>query len=179
MTVSTEAICAMCNKPFLSQKWAQTCTECTERTYRGKSVYLCGPIDGVTPEWATEWRRHVKESLPEWEVLDPTHDKDLTAPGVNDHVYTPEEIVTADLAMVARADVVLVDWRKYMTLVGMMLHRYEPLRVGSICEMWEAHRTGKQVISFGDLRQGYWKRRATDRHFDTLEQAIEYLRGEA
>ncbi len=149
-------------------------------------LYLCGPIDGVTPEWATEWRRKVKESLPNWTVLDPTEGKDLHAAGVNMDVYTPEYIVETDLAMVKRADVVLVDWRKIddkqvMAIVRKYLNGESdyldmPIGMGTHCEVWEAHRTGKRVISFGSLRCGYWKRYATNEHYETLDEALGALK---
>jgi hypothetical protein len=202
MSILTEAVCK-CGKEFLSAKWETLCWECRQAEWikerdrqiaelgekRKPVLYTCGPIDGVTPEWATDWRRLVKDSLPTWTVLDPTEGKDLHAIGVNDSLYTPDEIVEADLAMVKRADVILMDWRKLDDgqLVA-IINKYidgesdyldMPLGVGTICELWEAHRTGKQVVSFGTLRCGYWKRRATDKHFDTLTEAIEYLKGEA
>ena len=142
-------------------------------------IYLCSPIDGVTPEWATEWRRKVRDTLTGWTVLDPTEGKDLYAPGVNDTVYTPEEIVEADLAMVEQADVVLVDWRDVKWVVhnnkicsGVLSASTLPLRVGTICEVWEAHRLGKRVVAFGALRRGYWIRYCVDEWFDTLDEAL-------
>jgi nucleoside 2-deoxyribosyltransferase len=187
MSILTEAVCK-CGKEFLSAKWETRCEEC-----RGKrTLYTCGPIDGVTPEWATEWRRQVKESLTTWEVLDPTEGKDLHAAGVNDSIYTPDEIVEADLAMVARADVVLVDWRMVDNKIDYhfppkdiveQVYRatmtvFQPLRVGTIMEIVYAKQYGKQVYTFGNLRMGYWMRYHTDKHFDTVTEAIEYLRGE-
>ena len=130
----------------------------------GYSIYLAGPVDGVTPEWATEWRRNVKEALSGWTVLNPIEGKDLTLPAL----YTPKEIVEADLAMVKRADVVLVDWR--------VVPGQQPLRVGTIMEIVYAKQWGKQIITFGGLPRGYWLKYHTDKYFDTLLDAIEYLR---
>ena len=162
---------------------------CWERSERGghyyfelpdysdtRTLYLAGPIDGVTPEMATGWRRKVRETLTGWTVLDPTEGKDLYAPGVNDTVYTPEEIVEADLDLVMQAEVVLVDWREAMWRHSVTNRPYmlskQPLRVGTICEAWEAHRLGKRVVAFGALRRGYWIRYCVGEWYDTLEDAL-------
>lgn len=142
-----------------------------------KTIYLGGPIDGVTPEWATEWRKRVAKELPQHKVLDPCEGKDLYHPECNTTLYTSKEIVETDLWHIDQADILLVDWRDTTKEEWSMDYTRPPLMVGTICEMWEAHRTGKQVISFGDLRRGYWKNEATDKHFDTLEDAIEHLKG--
>ena len=92
------------------------------------------------------------------------------APGVNDTVYTPEEIVEADLDMVMQADVVLVDWR-YVPINRTDGYR-DPLRVGTICEVKHAHDHGKRVIAFGTLRRGYWIRYHIKEWYDTLEEAL-------
>ena len=142
-------------------------------------IYLCGPIDGVTPEWATGWRQEVAKRLPDF--LDPTAGKDLYNPDANTTLYSPEKIVKADLDMIWRSDVLLVDWRSYANLefdsTGLVDYREEPLRVGTIMEIAYAHQWGKQIITFGNLRRGYWIQYHADKHFETLDEAIEYLEG--
>lgn len=134
-------------------------------------LYLAGPIDGVWREWATEWRAQVKAELINYRVIDPTEGKDLHHPDCNTSLYTPEEIVEADLAAIKQADVLLVDWRDTVM--------YKPLRVGTIMEICYAKMWNKRVYTFGNLRRGYWLRYHTDGHFDGLEEAIEYLKGES
>ena len=146
-------------------------------------IYLCGPIDGVTPEWATEWRNRVKAELTQYKVLDPCEGKDLYHPECNTSLYTPEEIVEEDLKSIWGADVLLVDWRSYANLefdsTGLVDYREEPLRVGTIMEIAYAHQWGKRVITFGNLRRGYWIQYHADKHFETLDEVIEYLEGMA
>lgn len=152
-----------------------------------KHLYLAGPIDGVTPEWATEWRRQAAGALKDrYYILDPTEGKDLYQDGVNDTLYTPEEIVEADLAMIKQADVLLVDWRRLdneqlMDIINKYLNGGEyldmPQGVGTHQEMVYSHLWGKKIYTFGDKRRGYWATYHSE-HFDTLEQAIKYLRGE-
>ena len=159
-----------------ADKWyAENDVNCTAYCKQHKHVlYLAGPIDGVTPEWATGWRRKVRETLTGWTVLDPTEGKDLYAPGVNDTVYTPEEIVEADLDLVMQADVVLVNWRG-----GMWRHSgpyvLSALRVGTVMEVVYARLWGKRIIGFGNLRRGYWIRYHVQEHFGTLEEALKKL----
>ena len=138
-----------------------------------KTLYVAGPIDGVTPEWATEWRRKVRDTLTGWTVLDPTEGKDLYAAGVNDTLYTAEEIVKADLAMVEQADVLLVDWRNVP--INRTDGYRDPLRVGTICEVKHAHDHGKRIIAFGNLRRGYWIRYHVGEWYGTLDGALEKL----
>ncbi len=138
-----------------------------------KSLYTAGPIDGVTPKWATEWRRKVKDALPGWTILDPTDGKDLYQIGVNDSVYTPEYIVGTDLEMVKQAEIILLDWREIpwseMTAIPV-------LRVGTSMEIREAYTLGKRIIAFGDLRLGYWIRFHATEFYDTLDEALEVLK---
>ena len=161
-------------------KWyAENDVNCTAYCDKHKPVlYPSGPIDGVTPEWATEWRRKVRDTLTGWTVLDPTAGKDLYAAGVNDTMYTAEEIVKADLAMVEAADVVLVDWREpsmCMPMGSAIPSWNPPLRVGTICEIKHAHDHGKRIIAFGYLRRGFWFRYHVTEWYGTLEEALEKL----
>ena len=147
-----------------------------------RKVYLCGPIDGVSPKWATKWRKQATEHLGKHGIktLDPTSGKDLKMPGVNDHVYSPEEIVTADLAAIDKADIILVDWRKLPFLRRawnfIRTGHSDPLRVGSIMEIKYARMKGKMIVSFGTMRTGYWFRHHVDYPFSTLDGALSFIR---
>ena len=158
-----------------ADKWyAENDVNCTAYCKQHKHVlYLAGPIDGVTPEMATDWRRRVRETLMGWTVLDPTEGKDLYAAGVNDTLYTAEEIVKADLAMVEAADVVLVDWRETWQSI-----KYFPspsVRVGTVMEVVYAYQWGKRIIGFGSLRRGYWIRYHIKEWYDTLDESLNKL----
>ena len=141
------------------------------------NLYLAGPIDGVTPEWATEWRKQATTALKDrYHILDPTQGKDLHAAGCNDTLYTPEYIVETDLAMIRQADVLLVDWRQESQ--DNITRCEVPMRAGTLMEIAYGKIWDKKVYSFGELRRGYWFTYHTNRNFDTLELAIKYLRGE-
>lgn len=146
------------------------------------ACYLCGPIDGVSPKWATKWREQASEYLNKHGIrtLDPTSGKDLDMPGINDHVYFPEEIVTADLAAIDKSDIILVDWRK-LPLVRRIWNfirtgHSDPLRVGSIMEIKYARIKGKLIISFGKMRRGYWLRYHVEYSFLTLDAALSFIK---
>ena len=134
-----------------------------------KRIYLSGPMDGVTPEWATEWRKQVAKELPKCDTFDPCAGKDLYAYDVHDNAFTPEQIVEADCQEIADSDIVLVDWRRVPGFD-------KPLRVGTIMEMVYGKQASKLIVTFGTLRRGYWLRYHADYHFDQLSDAIEFLR---
>ena len=169
--------CSLCNPWYAGRKTSQ-CDFC-ENT-KQKSVYLCGPIDGVTPEWATEWRDKAFKGLcQQYIIQNPCWGKDLHAIGINDTIYTPKEIVETDLALIAEADILLVDWRSMFEGNYEILETpNEPLRVGTIMEIVYAKQLGKKVIVFGGLRKGYWLRFHADMMFDTLDDALGYMQAE-
>lgn len=73
----------------------------------------------------------------------------------------------------------MVDWRDTVEhFYSWLFYMYKPLRVGTIMEICYAKMWNKRVYTFGNLRRGYWLRYHTDGHFDGLEEAIEYLKGE-
>ena len=145
---------------------------------RKPRVYLCGPIDGVTPEWATEWRKATANALNDkYHIIDPTEDKDLYQPGANDTAYTPGQIVTADLISIRDSDILLVDWRQVPPKSISGRYDNQPMKVGTIMEMVYARNWGKRVITFGNLRRGYWARYHSDEHFEAWIDAMAYLLG--
>lgn len=129
-------------------------------------IYLAGAIHHTSPDFATKWRQDVKEALQErYNFLDPTADKDLNIPGVNETYYTPEQIVTADLDAIDKADIVLVE----VSRTDIPYH-------GTSMEIFYASNSGKTVYVWGGCKS-YWVRHFADRIFDNLRDAVEYLCG--
>jgi nucleoside 2-deoxyribosyltransferase len=145
------------------------------------TIYLAGPIDGVPPEWATNWRKKAKKILEVagFKILDPTEGKDLNMPGINDTVYSPEQIVEADLAAIKKADILLVDWRKIPFLRRLKnfirTGHSDPMRTGTTMEIRYAHEMGIRIYSFGTMRQGYWMKYHIDISFLTLEDVLKHV----
>lgn len=150
-------------------------------TERQETVYLAGPIDKVSSKRATGWRKKAAEVLEShgYKVLDPTSGKNLNLPGVNDHVYTPEQIVEADLKAIDEADIVIVDWQKpplYRRLWNFITTGHsDPMRVGTSMEVMYAHRTGKFIFVFGTMRKGYWIRYHVDNFFYSLDDVLKII----
>ena len=133
-------------------------------TGRKPVIYLAGAIHHVTPEFAMSWRQEATEALKgKYIILDPTADKNLYQPDVNTTAYTPEEIVTADLAMIDAADIVLAEVSK----TDIPYH-------GTSMEIYHAANSGKDVIVWGGC-QSYWVRYFSTKIFKHLTGAIEYL----
>ena len=146
-----------------------------------KVIYLAGPIDKVSPKWATEWRKKATEVLESknCRVLDPTSGKNLNLPGVNDNVYTPKQIVEADIKAIDKAHVVIVDWRKLPLLKRLWnfitTGHSDPMWVGTSMEVMHAHRTGKFIYTFGTMRKGYWIRHHADLFFYSLDDVLRFI----
>jgi len=129
-----------------------------------KTIYLAGAIHHVDPEFSIGWRKEATRALQhKYRILDPTADKDLYQPSVNTTTYTPEEIVTADLAMIDAADIVLAEVSK----TDIPYH-------GTSMEIFYAANSGKTVIVWGGC-QSYWVRYFSTKIFKHLTGAIEYL----
>lgn len=126
-----------------------------------KTIYLAGAIHHVDPGFSVGWRKKATEALKhKYRILDPTADKDLFQPGVNTTAYTPEEIVTADLAMIDAADIVLAE----VSRTDIPYH-------GTSMEIFYAANSGKQVIVWGGC-QSYWVRHFADHIYRYLGNAI-------
>ena len=48
----------------------------------------------------------------------------------------------------------------------------QTLRVGTVMEVVYAYQWGKRIITFGNLRRGYWIRYHVWEHYGTLEDAL-------
>ena len=166
--VRSDSPCIKCNNSWSAGMHTSCADVCPEyAAWRGKTVYLAGAIAHVTPDFATSWRRDATERLTAagYTVLDPTQGKDLHAPGVNETVYTPKEIVEADLDMIRRADIVLAEVSK----------KDVPYH-GTSMELVYARMWGKRIIVWGGSKS-YWVRYHSERVFLTLHEALDYLEG--
>ena len=132
-------------------------------------IYLAGPIHHVTPEQATGWRKRATGVLsPYYEILDPTVGKDLYAPGVNTTVYTPEQIVNADINMIDSADILIVDVSHSVPCWGTAM------------EIRHAWSKGKRIHTWGEANmESYWVRYHATSMYRGLNAllAMLYLKG--
>jgi len=131
-------------------------------------IYLGGPIHGLTQDQANGWRQQAAHLLaPEFGVLDPMENKVII--GTDYSHYTDEELVVKDLLSIQRARAVL---------------RYTPGPThGSDMETFFAsHNHGIPVVTWGPgqgdrSKLSLWLRRFTVKNFETLEEAVAYLKG--
>ena len=132
-----------------------------------KTIYLCGPMNNVAPVEAIQWRRIATKVLTGcgYKILDPTVDKDLYDPEINTTVFTPEQIIGADLEMIDQSDALLVD-----------ISRDCPCW-GSAMEVRYAYEKGKKIFTWGRFNyESYWIRYHATLRFESLFQALGNLR---
>ena len=129
-------------------------------------VYLAGPIGEIDIKEAASWRETAEESLEEagYIALNPLRGKDLNNPEVN-VMYDSAWVVERDLEDIDKADILLVDGSRKVPMVGTPMEiRYA----------WER---GKKIFTFGKaFKNSYWMRYHTTKFFDTLEEALLYLK---
>lgn len=128
-------------------------------------VYLAGAIDHADPRFAVKWRQDATARLKAigYEILDPTEGKNLYHPAVNTDLYTPQQIVEADKAMIDRADILLVEMsRKDIPYVGTSME---------ILYAWERR---KHIVVWGGTKS-YWVRYHANKVFLTLHEALRNL----
>lgn len=131
----------------------------TEQVYCG---YLAGPIDGVTSEEATGWRRYAKNVLNKYgiKVFDPTEDKDLTC-----STYDPGWIVRGDVARLKNSNFVLAAFAWDNAAY-----------IGTSMEIRIAHERGTPIYVWGPVgRNSYWLRYHATKFFDYLPEALDHL----
>ncbi len=130
-------------------------------------IYLCGPINNVSPESAMSWRSVATKTLEPsgYTVLNPCAGKDLFDPDVNTTAYTPEYITSRDLGMIDSADALLVDVSRDCPCWG------------SGMEFMYAHMCGKQIFTWGKFSmESYWVRQYATQRFPSLVAALAYLK---
>ncbi|MDR7867790.1 MAG: hypothetical protein RIN56_13330 [Sporomusaceae bacterium] len=124
-------------------------------------VYLCGAIDYVTGEYASEWRLAATAELEAIgvTVIDPTRDGALS--------WTPQEVVERDLADIASADIVLVE-----------MNNAAGGYIGTAMEIREAWEMGKIVIVWGQaFRNSKFLRYHVTKFCPSLDYALGYIEG--
>ncbi len=130
------------------------------------TVYLAGPISDILIEQAAIWRYAAEKRLRAAgiSVLNPLRGKDLTDPDIKFNLDY-EEVVKRDLHDIYSADIILVDLRHEVKLIGTAMEMV-------YARMWG----GKKIYAFGDgYRQHYWVKYHVDRFFDGLNEAIEAI----
>ena len=125
-----------------------------------KKIYLAGAgRDGH----AQGYRIAAKSLLPDWQALDPFKGRTINS---KCDLYTPHEIVTRDLRMIANADCVLAE---------MILPDYN--YIGTSMEIFYASKIlGLPVVVYTDKYQHhYWLRDLTVANFPTLKECCDYV----
>ena len=132
-------------------------------------VYLSGGIAGLTYEEANKWRVDVTERLERVgiQTINPLRRRMFYGTCDNSEDFTPNEIVTRDLQDVRDADLVLI-----------YLPKSDRFSVGTICELWEAHRLQRPIILVSDdprYTKHPWVLVACTRIFAEMVPALKYL----
>ena len=132
------------------------------------TVYLAGPITGLSYESATGWRRKVADALPMHEVLDPMRGKeDLAGASLLAAGLCTTEMAQRDLADIDRCDVVLVNFQGA-----------RQMSVGTVAEIGYAFgRSKKVMVVFDDLHAHPFLMAMVRWTPWSLEEAIDRLAG--
>ncbi|AYO30625.1 hypothetical protein D2962_08305 [Biomaibacter acetigenes] len=126
-----------------------------------KTVYLSGSINGQSWHFAKEWRELASAELLQasYNVIDPTEGRKETDTDSKD-------IVERDLKGIEQADMLLVE----MDCSGTAY-------IGTAMEIRYAWELGKEIIVWGKAnRDSHWMRYHTRLWFDTLRDALLYLK---
>ena len=125
------------------------------------TVYLCGKMAGLSKEEMSEWRDKAADDLVEagYKVLNPVETDFGTNP-------SDSEIIHSNDFQIRNSDIILAELD------------YENVSIGTICEIVEARRQGKPVITWGTayniINHPHIKGRIT-RHCEDLESAVQYI----
>lgn len=136
-----------------------------KRNNEALSVYLAGPISDIEISEAAAWRKEAEEKLKAAGIMayNPLRDKDLDDPGIKSNLNY-QDVVERDLKDIEKADIILVDLRREVNIIGTAM------------EMAYARMWGKKIFVFGKAyREHYWVRYHADRFFDTLDEALEAI----
>lgn len=96
-------------------------------------------------------------------MYDPLRGKDLNNPEIKT-CLNPEEVVKRDLHDIYCSDIILVDLKREVKMVGAMMEIV-------YAKMWR-----KRVFIFGEAyRDSYWIRYHANRFFRDLDEAIEAI----
>jgi nucleoside 2-deoxyribosyltransferase len=118
--------------------------------YEMKSIYLAGPISGLTFEEAVGWRNEIAPIVRElgYDVFDPLKGKEFLkgvgeiSPATSQHLSVLSQhpnIVAIDLFRVRQSDILLINF-----------HGCRRVSIGTCVEVTVAHEMGKLVILIMD-----------------------------
>lgn len=126
-----------------------------------QTIFLCGPMRGVSRQYALEWRNKAHDLLGNsFYVLHALRGREE-----RETLPDPRLAVARDKADILRSDIVLVD--DSQPNVSM---------IGTAMEIIFAHSHNKVVIAFGDAHpEDYWLNFHIHGRTDTLEQACELI----
>lgn len=142
------------------------------------SVYLAGPITGLTWEEATTWRDRASTLLfygSGITPLDPLRNKSmLNDPGgpiarqpdnpeMLGPQYRPQFIVDRDLQDVRRCSGAIINWRNRLPSVGTAME---------IAMLWDRH---KPMVFWGDMPDHAMVAGVVRHYYEDLESAVECL----
>lgn len=130
-----------------------------------KVVYLAGPISDINIQDAVVWREEAEEKLEAANIvaLNPLRGKNLDDENVNINLDAAE-VVERDLEDTYISDIVLVDLRREVSIIGTAM------------EIMYAKQLGRKVFAFGKAyKNHYWIRYYTDERFENLDEAIEAI----
>jgi len=128
---------------------------------RRPTVYLSGKMAGLSKEEMNEWREKAADELVEagFKILNPVNTDFGTS-------VTDSEIIHSNDFQISHSDIILAELN------------YDQISIGTICEIVEARRQGKPVISWGTaysiINHPHIRGRIT-RHFEDLENAVQYI----
>ena len=128
---------------------------------RRPTVYLSGKMAGLSKEEMNDWREKAAGDLVEagFCILNPVN----TDFGSN---VTDREIIDSNDYQIGHSDIILAELD------------YEQISIGTICEIVEARRQGKPVITWGTayniINHPHIRGRIT-RHFEFLVNAVQLL----
>jgi len=128
---------------------------------RRPTVYLSGKMAGLSKEEMNDWREKAAGDLVEagFCILNPVN----TDFGSN---VTDREIIDSNDYQIGHSDIILAELD------------YEQISIGTICEIVEARRQGKPVITWGTayniINHPHIRGRIT-RHFEFLVNAVQYI----
>ena len=121
-------------------------------------IYLAGPINQASDAEAKDWRKHAAEALPEWEVVDPMVRDYRGREDAN-----VEAIVENDKADVLSVNLVLANCPKPSA--------------GTSMEILLAYENSIRVVTVAPEPVSPWVRYHSERVFQDLDAALEYIKG--
>ena len=128
-------------------------------------IYECGKMAGLKLAEMNEWRLTASQLLYETgypiTIVNPVNFYNFT---LDPTTYTEREVMDFDLYQVRDSDLILVNLDF-------------PNSIGTAIEMFYAHDILKiPVVSFGTMQNHPWIQCCVNKHCETLEEAVEYIK---